>query len=50
MPKVLIGIKVSTEVKTQLDALKHPGQTVGGVIEELLQHVKGCDRVSKPVG
>ena len=50
MSKVLIGIKVSTEVKEQLDARKHPGQTVGGVIEELLEHVKFCGRISRVEG
>jgi hypothetical protein len=47
--KVLVGIKVSSEVKMQLDALKHPGQSLGGVIQELLQHVQACDRAPKPL-
>ena len=48
MAKVLVGIKVSSEVWKQLVALRHPGQSLGGVIEELLQHVAQCQKVFKP--
>ena len=43
-----VNVRVAKAVVQQLEALKHPGQSLGGVIEELLQHVKACDKASKP--
>lgn len=40
-----INVRVGRTVVERLETLKHPGQSLGGVIEELLQHVLSCTKL-----
>lgn len=33
-------VRISKDVKERLDKLRHPGQTLGGIIEEMVQQAE----------